>query len=366
MTSARTECLRLVVIIAVAVTLAQAAPDQSAAERATELAEHGKCAEAMPLIHQALEQADQLTDRDLKRRMGAAGVRCAMMLNHQGAATTLIAWLEDEFPKDPEILFMATHVFSDLSTRSQQELMDVAPDSPLVVELNAENFEKHGEFSKAIAEYRVLLQRAPSMPGIHYRIGQLILNLPATATSNKEARAEFEQELKVYPLNAGAEYFLGELDRKQGHLAQAIEHYTNATKLNPGMADPYFGLGRCLLDSDRAADAVAPLETAAKLEPANPTIHFTLAHAYQALGRREDAAREFALQKSAAARIQQNTETVKRNVSVYRRRTAAASETGIHRGAGSLRSLHRRNRIRTCPAPFHRHHRALEVLLHRQ
>ena len=292
-----------------------AAPDQSAAERATELAEQGKCTEAMPLIHQALEQDSQIQDRDLKRRMGAAGVRCAMMLNHQGAATTLLAWLEEEFPHDPEILFMATHVYSDLSARSSQELMEAAPDSPLVVEINAEKFEKQGDWRKAIAEYRVLLEREPRMPGIHNRIGQIILTLPATATSNDEARKEFEQELKVYPQNAGAEYFLGELARKGGHLPQAIEHYTNATRLNAGLPEPYFGLGRCLLDSDRAADAVGPLETAAKLAPGNPTIHFTLAHAYQELGRKDDAAREFALQKSTAAKIQQNTGTVKRNVS---------------------------------------------------
>ena len=292
-----------------------AAPDQSTAERATELAEQGKCAEAMPLIHQALEQDAQIQDRDLKRRMGAAGVRCAMMLNHQGAATTLLAWLEEQFPHDPEILFMATHVYSDLSARSSQELMEVAPDSPLVVEINAEKFEKQGDWRKAIAEYRVLLQREPQMPGIHNRIGQIILTLPATATSNDDARKEFEQELKVYPQNAGAEYFLGELARKGGHLPQAIEHYTNATKLNAGLPEPYFGLGRCLLDSDRAADAVGPLETAARLTPGNPTIHFTLAHAYQNLGRKEDAAREFALQKSTSEKMQHNTETVKRNVS---------------------------------------------------
>jgi len=297
------------------ISLGLAAPDQSTAERAADLAEHGNCAEAMPLIHDALEHADQLTDRDLKRRMGAAGVRCAMMLNHQGAATTLLAWLEDEFPHDPEILFMAAHVYADLSTRSSQELTDAAPDSPLVIELNAENFEKHGDWSKAIAEYRVLLKREPTMPGIHYRIGQIILNLPATATSNEDARKEFEQELKVYPQNAAAEYFLGELARKSGHLPHAIEHFTNATKLNAGLAEPYFGLGRCLLDAGRAADAVGPLETAEKLTPENPTIHFTLAHAYQQVGRKADAAREFALQKSTSEKIQQNTETVKRNVS---------------------------------------------------
>jgi phosphoribosylpyrophosphate synthetase len=72
-----------------------ASPDQSAAERATELAEQGNCTAAMPLIHQALEQGSQIQDRDLKRRMGAAGVRCAMTLDHRGAATTLLAWLEE-------------------------------------------------------------------------------------------------------------------------------------------------------------------------------------------------------------------------------------------------------------------------------
>lgn len=295
--------------------LGLASPNQSAAERGTELAEHGQCSAAMPLIHQALEQDSQIQDSSLKRRMGAAGVRCAMILDHRGAATTLLAWLEEQFPHDPEILFMATHVYTDLSARSSKELMDSAPDSPLVVEINAENFERQGDWKKAIAEYRVLLAREPKMPGIHARIGQIILTLPATATSNDEARKEFEQELTIHPQNASAEYFLGELARKSGQLPQAIEHYRNATKFSPGLAEPHFGLGRCLLDSNRAADAVAPLETAAKLAPDNPTIHFTLAHAYQELGRKDDAAREFALQKATAAKIQQNTETVKRNVS---------------------------------------------------
>jgi tetratricopeptide (TPR) repeat protein len=306
---------RPAILALVSAAFSLASPQQSAAERAADLAEQGKCAEAMPLIHQALEHDDQISDRDLKRRMGAAGVRCAMMLDHRGAATTLLAWLEEQFPHDPEILFMATHVYSDLSARSSKELMDAAPDSPLVIEINAENFERQGDWKKAIAEYRVLLARDPQMHGIHARIGQIILTLPATATSNDEARKEFEQELKVYPQNASAEYFLGELARKAGHLPQAIEHYTNATKLNPGLPEPQFGLGRCLLDSDRAADAVGPLETAARLAPGNPTIHFTLAHAYQELGRKEDAAREFALQKSTAEKIQHDTETVKRNVS---------------------------------------------------
>jgi predicted Zn-dependent protease len=291
--------------------VARAQSDQGA-ERATELAEQGRCAEAMPLIKGAM---GQVADQALAKRMGAAAVRCAMMQNHQKDATSFVAWLEEKFPRDPEVLFMATHVYMDLSRRSEDELSSVAPDSPLVVELNAENFLRHGEFRKAIDEYRILLQRAPNMPGIHYRIGQLILQLPATATSSADARKEFEEELKIYPQNAGAEYFLGEISRENGDLPAAIQHYSQATKLNAGLPEPYFGLGRSLLESGRPAEAVPPLETAARLSPENPTVHLTLAHAYQKLGRRADAAREFELQKNTAAKIQRNTTELKQNVS---------------------------------------------------
>jgi tetratricopeptide (TPR) repeat protein len=184
-----------------------------------------------------------------------------------------------------------------------------------VIQLNAENFEKQGDLARAIAEYRILLQRVPDRPGVHYRIGGLILSQPATATSEADARKEFEAELKINPQTAGAEYYLGELARQDDKLPEAIEHYTRATKIYPRFGDAYFGLGRSILDSGKAADAVAPLETAAKLEPENPTVHLSLATAYQRTGRKEDAAKEFALQKSTAEKINQNTKTLHKTVS---------------------------------------------------
>ena len=48
--------------------------------------------------------------------------------------------------------------------------MQVAPDSLVVCGINAEKFEKQGDWRKAIAEYRVLLPREPGMPGIHNRM----------------------------------------------------------------------------------------------------------------------------------------------------------------------------------------------------
>src|SRR5579871_2968952 len=201
----------ILMVIATALAAAQSASEPSPAERGAELAERGRCADAMPLIRQGMDQA---TDSDLKRRIGVDGVRCAMMADQEGDATAFLAWLEREFPRDPDILFLAAHVHWDLFLRSQQALIAAAPDSPLVVQLNAEGFERQGAWKQAIDEYRILLKRAPDTPGIHYRIGRLLQELPPTPTSADEEQKEFEAELQVFPQNAMAEYSLGELARR--------------------------------------------------------------------------------------------------------------------------------------------------------
>jgi tetratricopeptide (TPR) repeat protein len=291
---------------------ADAIGQEKPAERGVQLALDGRCTEAMPLLKRAVGEA---LAKDLKRKVGKAGVRCSMLPGQQDSATSFLAGLQREFPQDADILFLAVHVYSDLALLNSQALMNSAPDSQEVIQLNAENFEKQGDLKKAVAEYRVLLQRAPGAPGIHYRIGGLILAEPSTATSADEARKEFEEELKIYPDNAGAEYYLGELARQEDKLPDAIEHFSRSAKLYPSFAEAHFGLGRSLLDSGKASDAVAPLETAVKLAPDNPTMHFSLATAYQRLGRKDDAAREFALQKSTSEKINQTTKTLRKNVS---------------------------------------------------
>jgi tetratricopeptide (TPR) repeat protein len=245
---------------------------------------------------------------------GKFGVRCAMLRNEQGEATSFISRLKQEFPNDPDILFLAVHMYSDLAYRNSQQLMQVAPTSTEVLRLNAENFEKTGDAKKAIGEYRVLLQREPGTPGIHYRIGGLILEHLEVAGTLAEARKEFEEELKIDPRNASAEYYLGEVARHEDKPSDAIQHYASAAKLAPDFGEAQFGLGRALLDSGKTAEAVEPLEKAAQLTPDNPTVHFALATAYQRLGRKDEAARELALEKRAADQLNANTKALHKNI----------------------------------------------------
>ena len=303
--------IRMILAVTLGGALCSGQEQPSLAERAVNLALAGRCAEAMPLLKQA---ATGTADADAKRLTGKFGVRCAMLLNQQAEATSFLSRLQEDFPNDPDILFLAVHMYSDLAYRNSQQLMQVAPDSKEVLRLNAENFEKAGDAQKAIGEYRILLQREPGTPGIHHRIGGLILENPGSAAKLEDARKEFEEELKIDPRNAGAEYYLGEVARQQNKGADAIEHYASAAKLAPDFGEAQFGLGRSLLDSGKNAESVAPLEKAASLAPDNPTIHFTLATAYQRMGRKDDAAREFALQKSTADKLNANTKALHKNI----------------------------------------------------
>ena len=97
---------------------------------------------------------------------------------------------------------------------------------------------------------------------------------------------------------------LGELARQDQQTETAIQHFSRATKLDPEFLDALVGLGRALIEGGRNADALAPLQAAAKLQPDNPAAHFYLGTAYQRSGRAEEAGREFALQQQANEKAQ--------------------------------------------------------------
>ena len=280
-----------------------AAVDSSVvAERGAKLAETGHCAEAMPLLKKSFPQT---SDKDLKLKIGFDAVRCAMTLNQADLAVDFLRLLNREFPHAPEVLYLTVHIYSDLSLRASQELADVAPSSSEARQLNAESLEVQGKWDEAAAEYRRILEHNPHAIGIHFRLGRLLLSKPdPDASMTDQAKEEFQQELEIDPTNAGAEYVLGELARQAQHIPEAIEHFTRATKLDASFGDAFLGLGMALVFNKQYSDAILPLETAVKLQPANPAGHYQLAIAYGQTGRKEDAKREAALQRETADRIE--------------------------------------------------------------
>jgi len=277
--------------------------DPGAAQRAVSLAESGHCSEALPLLKKSIRQ---VTDRDLKKRLGLDGLHCAMTHNTPSEALDFIAVLTRDFPRDPEVLYAATHAYSDLSLKASEDLAREAPFSYQVHELNAESLELQGKWDEAAAEYRKILEINPFLRGIHARLGRALISKPQpTPEAVAQAKKEFEQELEVDPTNASAEYVLGELARQDNDLSAAIRHYSRATKIDTDFAEAYLGLGTALVSAKRFPEAVPPLEKYEKLAPDSPTGHFQLALAYAGVGRREDANREAALQRQSAENLEQ-------------------------------------------------------------
>jgi tetratricopeptide (TPR) repeat protein len=293
----------LIFVVLAAPAIAQvankpAAVGPAAAEHATSLAESGNCPEALPLLAKSVAHA---TSKELQKRIALDGVRRATVIQQQESLLQFLQILSRQFPHDPEVLYVLTHAYSDLASGAARELAMSAPASIPALEMDADANEQQGKWDEAEKDYRKILEQNPRYPGIHFRLGRLILSKPNPAPDFAEqAKKELQQELEIDPANAGAEYVLGELARQAADYPQAIQHFSKATQLEANFADAYLGLGMSLLAEKKFSEAVTPLEKAVKFQPANPAAHYGLATAYSRTGRKADADREFALQQQTA------------------------------------------------------------------
>src|SRR5256885_1637895 len=250
-----------------------AADPPASAKQSLSLAEHGKCKQALQL----LRKTPQLADKEPKLKAGVATLRCALNQDQTDVALDAIQMLNREFPRDPEVLYITTHAYSDLSTRASLELTRTAPDSYQAHELNAEALELQGNWDAATKEYQGILKQFPGAAGIHYRVARLYLSRPdAGADASEKASKELQMELELDPQNAGAEYLLGELARTAAQWNEAIDHLSRAVKLDPAFADAFLRLGISFISAGNFAEAIPSLQTYVKMQPTNTAVHYYL------------------------------------------------------------------------------------------
>lgn len=275
-----------------------AAASQSALtpEKALSLAEQGRCREAISGLKRAL--TGQVAS-NTKKEIGVVGVRCSLSLDDRDSTVDFIRFLHKQFPQDPDVLFVVTHAYSDLSTRTAQDLGRTAPDSFAAHKLNAEALEMQGKWEPAQAEYEWMIKKEPNTLGIHFLLGRLLLSRPdAGPDATERAKQEFLKEIQIDPNNAGAIYILGELDRRDQKWDEAISRYNQALKVDPNLGEAYLGLGYCLVNLKKYEEAIPPLRTAERLMPQNPEVHHSLGTALQRSGHKEEAQKEFAIHQS--------------------------------------------------------------------
>jgi tetratricopeptide (TPR) repeat protein len=265
------------------------------AEKAVTLAEQGRCKESIPALKRAMSGQ---VPAETRKRAGIVGIRCSLSVDDRDSASEFIRLLNKQFAHDPDVLFVLVHAYSDLSTRTAQDLGRTAPQSLAAHKLNAEALEMQGRWEPAQLEYEGILEKEPNTPGIHFLLGRLLLSKPdAGPEATERAKQEFLKEVEIDPKNAGAQYILGELARRDEKCDEAIPRFSQAAKLDPNFGEAYLGWGACLVALKHYEEAIPPLEAAVRMQQGNPAAHYNLAVALSRTGKKEEAEQEFAIQR---------------------------------------------------------------------
>jgi Tfp pilus assembly protein PilF len=236
---------------------------------------------------------------ETRKQAGVLGVRCSLAIDDRDSTDEFIRLLNKQFSKDPDVLFVVIHAYSDLSTRTAQDLGRTAPDSFAAHKLNAEALEMQGKWEPAQLEYETMIKKDPNARGIHFLLGRLLLSKPdAGPEVTERAKQEFLKEIQIDPSNAGAHYILGELARRDAKCDEAMPQFAEATKLDSNFAEAYLGQGLCLVATKKYEQAISPLRSAERLMPQNPEVHNSLGTALARTGHNDEAQKEFAIHEA--------------------------------------------------------------------
>jgi tetratricopeptide (TPR) repeat protein len=261
---------------------------------ALSLSELGQFEEAMPLLEKGFKQT---ADADVRRMCGLQLLRAYTGLSRDPDAVEAALQLNKLYPDDPEVLYHTGRIYGNFAYIIMTKLHDKAPNSIWMLQAAAEASESTKNFDAAISAFNHILEIDPKRNGIHYRLGRIYQTRYAEgqkAEDRDAAQREFNAELEIDPGNGNARYELASIQADLGNLDEARKLYEEVLGGYPDFEEALVGLGGVLLDSQKAPDAVGPLERATHINPDDDVAWYRLARAYRSTGRMQDSAKALA------------------------------------------------------------------------
>jgi tetratricopeptide (TPR) repeat protein len=244
-----------------------------------------------------LEKSFQkLKDKQLRLQVGMELATLYDQQGDPGATACVMRSLVDLDPDNVDVLFMAQRVYSELADDTLNKLAVLAPGSARMQQVIAERLVNGGDLQGAIEHYRKALQIDPRLPGVHFELGEAILqSSPVDAGTQAEAQKEFEASIGIDGDTAKTECEFGSMALSQSHLDQAFEHYQRAYQLNPNEVQAQMGLAKLLMMQEKPQEAIKYLRMAVQSDPLNGTAHYQLGTAYRRLQMMDMADKEVLL-----------------------------------------------------------------------
>jgi tetratricopeptide (TPR) repeat protein len=147
-----------------------------------------------------------------------------------------------------------------------------------------------GDFQRATATYRALLERNPGDPDAHIGLGYALAGAGETA----QAEASFRRAIAIEPSYWGAHSALASHLFKRGKNDEATLALRKATELAPTSASAWSNLGGALQMAGDVEGAAKAYQRSLELEPSKDA-YSNLATLYFSAGRFGDAVRNFEL-----------------------------------------------------------------------
>jgi tetratricopeptide (TPR) repeat protein len=234
-----------------------------------------------------------LADQKVRRQAGLELVGIDTALNDLPAATVVVNQLKASFPTDPEILYAAYRVYTDLGNEALLDLSIAAPDSAQMHQAMAHVLIRDRDTDAAISNMRAALKIDPNLPGGHFELAEELY-----ASSEPALKSQAEQEYKLAiqqnPGDAAALTKLGDIAGARDDHDTAIARYKEALAIQPDNEDAAIGLAYQLTESGHPDAALTLLTEVVKTDPTNVMAHYRLSAVYRRLRRMDDAKREIA------------------------------------------------------------------------
>jgi tetratricopeptide (TPR) repeat protein len=258
--------------------------------------QQGKMAEAAAAFAKAIAQDPKNLDA-----MQMEGVS----LFREGKSSEAVPLLEQAHRSVPNanidpnyvlgLCYMDTRRYDD-ARRAFAGQYGFAPESAPAYLLAARMLLRRDYLPIAEESARKALALNPALPQAHLLLGEIALAHGQSAN----AIADFEKERDLNPLDGAVYERLGDAYIRAGDFDRAQQALDRAVLLEPTMNIPFILLGKVLLKQQNSLMAKMYLEHALQIDPRNYMAHYLLGQAYRALGRTDDAAREY----QAAEQIQ--------------------------------------------------------------
>ncbi|HEV2419247.1 MAG TPA: tetratricopeptide repeat protein [Terriglobia bacterium] len=246
----------------------------------------------------ALLQSSYSEIKDKKLRT-EVGMELADFYYREGdfdRASPLLQSLVEDNPDDINVLYLAQRVYTEMADGIVNKLAVEAPGSARMQEVIAERLVNEGDVQGAIKHYKKALAIDPHLAGVHFELGESILQLtPADPRAQAEAEKEIETARAKEGDSAAIECQLGRIALLRGDTEQAHVHYQHAFQLNPGNAEAQLGLGSVLMKMQKPQEALKYLRMAVQTDPLNSEAHYQLAMTYRNLQMPDDAEKQMRL-----------------------------------------------------------------------